>query len=575
MMNWAIIAREDRLYKGKDLYKWDETPGLEHHCGTCAKPLHNVRSKSSCLGKHVEPCFRFHQQLHFLGKSHECAGCNTADEMHYTRHKEILNIIREINTFDQADSFGSQIKKRKDGAEKKRTDSETTSETTSEATDAISEMSLEEESFTRRERKRAKKLGARTRRNFVVCSQDGINGVSEALHGQVHESKGAWGGTYAYDNRHVDTSSANTGASGEEDEKDDAYAIQQPTQVSNKEYKTPNYPTPKQQRAAKRLTTVTPVRQSKLRGHQQRFTPETAYKNDPYSGIDPEIFYRLGIDVKPSFNPKPRKELIEKLITAIQTDLKIIQKEEEEAAMREEGFWRWAGRNAYRNILEYRKMFDWATGQKITPGQKTITMRNEAELFGDEPDNPQIDDETEGDGRQDDSENEGESATDTEMPAEMSVERKDRKSKAHGSEDKFVDKKEQKFKKIKILKITTAPESHIRPKSRQHKNVSKTLLGKNKNVYEYHHAEGFVDASMEKDDEMEREGIDDLVRYSMKDGSNTLKSPSTWASVVGHSSTGTASTAKKEKKAITDRTTIPPPVEDGEWVTVTRKGRKN
>lgn len=27
-MNWAIIAREDRLYKGKSLFRWDESPGL-------------------------------------------------------------------------------------------------------------------------------------------------------------------------------------------------------------------------------------------------------------------------------------------------------------------------------------------------------------------------------------------------------------------------------------------------------------------------------------------------------------------------------------------------------------------
>ncbi|TGO65795.1 hypothetical protein BCON_0001g01130 [Botryotinia convoluta] len=572
MMNWAIIAREDRLYKGKTLYRWDVSPGLEHHCGTCATPLHNARSKSSCLGKHVEPCFRFHQQLHFLGKSHECLGCNTSDEMHYTRHKEILTIIREINTFDQADlSLGSQMMKRKDGADKKRTDSETTSE----ATDAISEMSLEEESLTKRERKRAKKLGAKTRRNVVVCSQDEINGISEALHGQIHESKGAWEGTYAYDNRHADTSSAIAGPVGEEDEEYDAYAVQPPTQVSNKEYKTPNYPTPKQQRAAKRLTTVTSLRQSKLRGHQQRFTPETAYKNDPYGGIDPEIFYRLGVDVKPPSNPKTRKELIGKLIAAIQNDLHVIRREEEEAIIREEGFWRWAGRNAFRNILEYRKIFDWATGQKITPGQKMIAMKTEAELFGDEPDNYQIDDETEGDGRQDDPENEGEVAADTDIPAEMVVERKDIKEMAHGREDKFVGEEEQKVKKHKVLRITTAHESHIRPKSRQYKSISKTPLGKNKNVYKCFETEGVVDGSVEEDDEMEQEGIHDLVRYSVNYGSNTLKSNSTWASVVGYSSIGTTSTAKKGKKVITDRTTVPPPVEDNEWTTVTKKGRKN
>lgn len=57
---------------------------LEHHCGVCQKPLHSrswrvasmiipltfidARAKFTCLGKHVEPCYRFHQQLHFLGK---------------------------------------------------------------------------------------------------------------------------------------------------------------------------------------------------------------------------------------------------------------------------------------------------------------------------------------------------------------------------------------------------------------------------------------------------------------------------------------------------------------------------
>ena len=99
-MNWAMEDRESRLFKGKNLYRWDISPGLgmdtvildvdlvdlftEHHCGVCATPLHSrcsivisrmnpltvidARAKTTCLGKHVEPCFRFHQQLHFKGK---------------------------------------------------------------------------------------------------------------------------------------------------------------------------------------------------------------------------------------------------------------------------------------------------------------------------------------------------------------------------------------------------------------------------------------------------------------------------------------------------------------------------
>jgi len=69
-MNWDMIAREDRLYKGKELYRWDDSPGLglflpspflflvrcivkywrrrlviDHHCGVCGKPLHSKYPK--------------------------------------------------------------------------------------------------------------------------------------------------------------------------------------------------------------------------------------------------------------------------------------------------------------------------------------------------------------------------------------------------------------------------------------------------------------------------------------------------------------------------------------------------
>ena len=61
-MNWAVIAREERLFKGNILFKWDQSPGLgknmskpasmrspnfdlEHHCGICATPLHSKPPK--------------------------------------------------------------------------------------------------------------------------------------------------------------------------------------------------------------------------------------------------------------------------------------------------------------------------------------------------------------------------------------------------------------------------------------------------------------------------------------------------------------------------------------------------
>ncbi|KAA8570897.1 hypothetical protein EYC84_000284 [Monilinia fructicola] len=426
MMNWAILAREDRLYKGKTLYRWDVSPGLD-----------------------------------------------------------------------------SQLMKRKDGPDKKLVESENTSETT----DVTSEISFEEENLTRRERKKAKKLGVRTRRNVEVYSQDDLNCISEILHGKVHESKGAWEGTYVYDNRRTESSLASNDVV-EEDEDCDTYAVQSPTPASNKEYKAPNYPTPKQQRAARRLMTITPIRQSKLRGHQQKFTPETAHKDDPYGGINPNTFYCLGIDVNPPSNPKARKDLMGKLIIAIQNDLQVIRREEEEAIIREEGFWRWAGRNAFRNILEYRKTFDWATGQKIT------TTKTEAEIFGDELDDGQINEPENKDDIYDTAEDKGELVSGELIPAKMMTEMEIVQEKADGIEENMIGKKEKKVKK------------EIR-----------VSLGKKQKAWKCFESDGLINDSVEEDGDMAQEGLQDLIR-AYKDTGIDNPNPSSWAAVVGYTSDG-------------------------------------
>lgn len=497
--------------------------------------------------------------------------------MHHTRHKEILTIIREINTIDQENSsFDSQMMKRKDKTEKKRMGSETTSEATSEITDTISDISFEEENLTRRERKKAKKLGPRTRINVDVYSQDEINGISEALHGQVHESKGAWEGTYAYDNRRSDISPTSNDVVEEEDGDYEAYAVQPHVITSNKEYKAPNYPTPKQQRAAKKLLTITPLKQSKIRGNQQKFTPETAYKNDPYGGIDPSIFYRLGIDINPLSNPKTRKELIGKLIVAVRNDLRVIQREEEEAVIREEGFWRWAGRNAFRNIFEYRKMFDWATGQKITSADQITPMKTEAEVFGDELGDDRACEEDEEEKREsyDTVEIEGGVSREEITPAKSIAEKDIVQEKTEGAGEEIVDKKEQIGKtEVRVLRITTAYESHIKQKSKPTKSIAKLSLGKKKKAWKCFEAGGSVHSSVDQDDDMVQDGLDDLVRNYNNSGT-TSADPSTWAAVVGYSSDGTTSTVKRTRKPSTNRPILIP-IEEGEWTTVTRKGKKN
>ncbi len=101
-------------------------------------------------------------------------------------------------------------------------------------------------------------------------------------------------------------------------------------------------------------------------GGSRKFSPHhTNQRADPYDGVDPAIFFRLGIEIiNPAKNSKARKDLVIKLVSSIKEDIEIIEREDKESVMREEGFWRWAGKTAYHAIAQTRTELDWATGQK-------------------------------------------------------------------------------------------------------------------------------------------------------------------------------------------------------------------
>ncbi|PVH83570.1 hypothetical protein DL98DRAFT_412795 [Cadophora sp. DSE1049] len=345
-MNWATIAPETRLYKGKALFRWEVSPGLEHHCGICATPLHNGRAKTSCIGKHVEPCYR----------------CNSSDEMHHNRHKEILKIVRQIAALDEPNTVFPPAKA--SSSRGRRGSSATNSNT---LTDTGSECpSVDDTRVTRRERKKAKKSGngTRDRKSFEAFPLDETDFISEAIHLTVHESKGAWEGTYVYDHK---------GAAAEENaviEENDA-EYDEDSMVAHFDsfaVKSPATPlkdlTPRQRKIVKR--TSTPVKYaSHGLGSRKYSTQFTAATTDHYDGVDPDIFFRLGIEVvSPPKNSKTRKDLVAKLVAAVKEDIEIITREDRETEMRAEGFWRWAGRTAYNTILQTRENLDWATGQK-------------------------------------------------------------------------------------------------------------------------------------------------------------------------------------------------------------------
>ena len=114
-----------------------------------------------------------------------------------------------------------------------------------------------------------------------------------------------------------------------------------------------------------------PNSHSGCRGGGRKFPPKVTTKADLYDGVNPAIFSRLGIEMfKPPKNSRMRRDLVTKLVAAIKADTSIIEREEEESTMREEGFWRWAGRNAYYAMLQTRENIDWATGQKRGPPRR-------------------------------------------------------------------------------------------------------------------------------------------------------------------------------------------------------------
>ncbi|KAF2771459.1 hypothetical protein EJ03DRAFT_372806 [Teratosphaeria nubilosa] len=84
-----------------DIYRWQEGGGLVHHCPICEQPLTNPNSRTKCLGQHVEWCKRYHTQLFKKGSSSECAPCRKSDEQHIKRHRDIAELLRQLDELQE------------------------------------------------------------------------------------------------------------------------------------------------------------------------------------------------------------------------------------------------------------------------------------------------------------------------------------------------------------------------------------------------------------------------------------------------------------------------------------------
>ncbi|GME57256.1 Sulphatase-modifying factor [Neofusicoccum parvum] len=86
-------------------FVWEDTPGLDHHCPVCAVPeSHTGTLLSICLGDHVMPCCKYHQNLFWPNKTLECEACRRSREEHFKRHKTIAAAVRALEKLNNSTS---------------------------------------------------------------------------------------------------------------------------------------------------------------------------------------------------------------------------------------------------------------------------------------------------------------------------------------------------------------------------------------------------------------------------------------------------------------------------------------
>ena len=91
----------------------------------------------------------------------------------------------------------------------------------------------------------------------------------------------------------------------------------------------------------------------------------------------------LGVKIKMVKISKERKNLDSKLRNAIMNDLVAYENEQAETMERMAGYWRYANRRTYNQMVENNELWDWATGQKLLkvdeePELDTIEEENES-----------------------------------------------------------------------------------------------------------------------------------------------------------------------------------------------------
>ena len=285
------------------------------------------------------------------------SSCTHAHEMHHLRHKNILKTVRKLAEIDEdvANHLIGKIVLHAPNSEDSPVALATAREDKAKSNDTSPMLKQAE---WKKERKAGPPDTPSKRQDVEAFSKQDTDFISNAIHLEIHEGKGAWNGQNA------------VGAySGKDELKEMEADSEAEVEARAKDVAKPT--NSKRLRRVKKIAAVIKARH--IYGSSKMESLRKAALNDPYDGLDPEILERLGIKVvSPHKNSPIRKELVRKLLAQVKEDVGIQAQERAEAQIRADGFWNWAGKSAYHIIMNNRENIDWATGvRRSAPNEKS------------------------------------------------------------------------------------------------------------------------------------------------------------------------------------------------------------
>lgn len=319
----GILSKPD-CYGYKTLCLLTDFLLTEHHCPICQTPLSHDKCRTTCLGKHVEWCHRYHS-LFRKNWSSRCQACKTTDEQREKRHREIAEILAKIRKFKLEEEaaamevLGSPLMPRTP-----RTPLTAKALNTMGSGDAVSPFTLDVPKSSKKERKAAKRAAKVQDRDKVVTMAD-IAFVAKTLHPEPEKEE-----------MQADAAMEATG--------DDA-DIKENLKFNSTTWNTKS----------------------------DRHEYIIKERGGKYVVEEAEIERLLGVfEVDPQATGR-EKVLVDELAVAIKSDLVHAHDELANTARQKAGFWRWANRKHYRSLVDNGKEWDDKNSQKRAAGADVAT----------------------------------------------------------------------------------------------------------------------------------------------------------------------------------------------------------